>query len=70
MSCSCSYKGRQLKQRCVSPRTRSANAMKVRLGVLGEVKVDDDVDRLNVNTSGEQICWMKPRKCDATQTAM
>ena len=29
--------------------------MEVRLGHLGEVEVDDDVDRLDVDTSGEEI---------------
>ena len=31
--------------------------MKVRLCVLGEVKVDDHIDSLNVNASGEQVWW-------------
>lgn len=35
--------------------TWSSNAMEVGLRVLGKVEVDDDVDSLNVNTSGEQI---------------
>ena len=29
--------------------------MQVRLGILGEVKIDDDVDGLNVDTSREQV---------------
>ena len=33
----------------------SANPVEVGLGHLGEVEVDDDIDRLNVNASGEQI---------------
>ena len=35
--------------------TRSTNAVKIGLGVLGEVKVDDDVHRLDIDTTGEQI---------------
>lgn len=35
--------------------TWSSNTMEVSLSILGEVKVDDYVDSLNVNTSGEQI---------------
>lgn len=35
--------------------TWSADAMQVRLSVLGEVKVDHYVHRLNVNSPGEQI---------------
>ena len=30
--------------------------MQVRLGVLGEVKIDHHIDRLDVNASGEEIC--------------
>lgn len=30
--------------------------MQVRLRVLGEVEVDDNVDSLDVDTSGEEIC--------------
>ena len=35
--------------------TRSTNAVKVCLGILGEVEVDDDVYRLDVDTTSEQI---------------
>lgn len=34
----------------------AADAVKVRLGVLGEVEVDHDVHRLDVDTTGEQVC--------------
>ena len=33
----------------------STNAMEVGLGILGEIKVDDDVDGLDIDTAGEQI---------------
>lgn len=35
--------------------TRSTNTMEICLGVLGEVKVDDNVDRLDVDATGEEI---------------
>jgi len=35
--------------------SRSSNTMQVGLRVLGEVEVDDNVDRLNIDSSGEQI---------------
>lgn len=35
--------------------TRSTNTMQIGFGVLREVKVDDDVDGLDINTSGEKI---------------
>ena len=35
--------------------TRAPNAMQVGLRVLGEVKVDYNVDRLNVDTAGEKV---------------
>lgn len=31
--------------------------MEVSLSILGEVEVDDDIDSLDVNTPGEEICW-------------
>lgn len=34
----------------------AADAVQVRLGVLGEVEVDHNVDRLDVDTAGEQVC--------------
>ena len=40
-------------QMSVTP--RAANTMEVRLGVFGEIEIDDDVDSLNVDTTGEQI---------------
>jgi hypothetical protein len=33
----------------------STDSVKIGLRVLGEIKVDDDVDSLDVDTSGEQI---------------
>lgn len=39
----------------VTESPRSADAVKVCLCVLGKVKVDDDVDRLDVDTAGEEI---------------
>ena len=35
--------------------TGSADSVEVGLGILGEIKVDDDVHRLNVNASREEI---------------
>lgn len=34
-----------------------SNAVQVGFGVLGEVKVDDDIYRLDVNASCQKICW-------------
>ncbi len=34
---------------------RATNTVKVRLGVLGEIEVDDDVHGLDINTTGEKI---------------
>ena len=34
----------------------AADAVKIRLGVLGEVEVDHHVDRLDVDTAGKQVC--------------
>ena len=39
----------------VTEPSRASHSMKVGLRVLGEVKVDDDVDRLDVNATGEEI---------------
>lgn len=36
----------------------AADAVQVRLGVLGEVEIDHHVDRLDVDTAGEQVCNM------------
>lgn len=36
---------------------RTSNAVQVRLGILREIKVDHYVDRLDVNSTGEQV-WM------------
>ena len=35
--------------------TGSADTMKIRLSVLGKVKIDDDVDSLNVDATSEEI---------------
>lgn len=40
----------------MSETTRTANSVKVCLGILGEVKVDDNVDSLDVDTAGKEIC--------------
>lgn len=39
----------------VSETSRAANAVEVGLSVLGEVEVDHHVDRLDVDTTGEQV---------------
>lgn len=39
----------------VSESTRSTNAVKVGLGVFGEVEVDNNVYSLNINTASEKI---------------
>jgi len=33
----------------------TTNSVKIRLRVLGEIKVDDDIDGLNVDTTSEQV---------------
>ena len=35
--------------------TRASDAVKVRLRVLGEVEVDDDIDRLDVDTASDEV---------------
>lgn len=39
----------------VTETTRTTNTVQIGLCVLGEIKVDDDVDRLNIDTAGQQI---------------
>ena len=39
----------------VSKASRSANSMKVCLRVLGKVKVNDDIDSLDINAAGKEI---------------
>lgn len=39
----------------VTKATRSTDSVKIGLGILGEIEVDDDVDSLNINTTGEEI---------------
>lgn len=39
----------------MSESTRATDAVKVSFGVLWEIKVDNDVDGLNINTTGQQI---------------
>lgn len=39
----------------VTETTRTTNTVQIGLRILGEIKVDDDVDRLNIDTSGQQI---------------
>lgn len=43
------------RQAQVSKTTRSSNSMEIGLTVLGKVKVDHDIDRLNVDTSCKQV---------------
>jgi hypothetical protein len=40
----------------VTVTTGTTDTVKVGLGVLGEVEVDDDVDGLNIDTTGEKVC--------------
>lgn len=35
--------------------------MEVSLSILGEVEVNDDVDGLDVDTSGEEVYWKRIR---------
>ena len=39
----------------MSEASRSTNSVEVCLRILGEIKVDDDIDSLDVDTSGKQI---------------
>lgn len=39
----------------VSKASGTTNSVKIGLRILGEIKVDDDIDSLNVDTTGEQI---------------
>ena len=39
----------------MSKTTGSTNTMEISFGVLGEVKVDDNIDCLNINTTSEEI---------------
>lgn len=39
----------------MSETARSANTVKIRLGVFWKVKVDDNVDSLNIDTTGKKI---------------
>lgn len=43
------------------PQTWSPNTMKVSLSILGEVEVNDHIDSLDVDTSGEEVCWERIR---------
>lgn len=43
------------RQSQVTETSRPADAVKVRLGVLGEVKVDDDVHALDINAACEEV---------------
>lgn len=40
----------------MSVSSRATDSVQVRLGVLGEIKVDDDVDGLDIDTTREEIC--------------
>ena len=35
--------------------TGTSNAVKISFRVFGEIKVDDDIDRLNINTTSEEV---------------
>ena len=39
----------------VSKASGTTNSVKIGLRILGEIKIDDDIDSLNVDTTGEQI---------------
>ena len=39
----------------MSKTTRATDSVKISLRVLGEIKVDHDVNRLNIDTTGEQV---------------
>jgi hypothetical protein len=39
----------------VTETSRTTDSVKVRFTILGEIKVDDDIHRLNIDTSGEEI---------------
>jgi hypothetical protein len=43
----------------VSVSTRTTNPVQVCLGGLGEVKINDHINSLDVNSSGKQICTHK-----------
>jgi len=40
----------------VAETPRTADAVKVRLGMFGKVKVNNNVDSLNVNAASKQVC--------------
>lgn len=40
----------------VSETSGAADAVKVGLGIFGEVEVDHHINRLDVNTTGEEVC--------------
>lgn len=37
-------------------------SVQVSLGILWEVKIDHNIHCLNINSSGEQICWAKTKQ--------
>lgn len=39
----------------MSETTRTTNAMQISFRILGEIKVDDDIDSLNVDTTSEKV---------------
>jgi hypothetical protein len=54
----------------VAKAAAAAHAMQVCLTVLGEVKVDHDIDALDVNATGEQICSSSSSStCDTLSAA-
>jgi hypothetical protein len=45
--------------------TRSANTMKISFRILWEIKVDDNVDGLNIYTTSEEIWTVEISKMNA-----
>jgi hypothetical protein len=43
----------------VTKSSRAANTMQIGFGILWEIKVDDNIDGLDVNTSGQEIFEMR-----------
>ena len=47
----------------VAKTTRAADTMKICLGMFRKVKVDDNIDGLNVDTAREQVCIETAHRC-------
>jgi hypothetical protein len=52
---SCTHSQERDADTAVAETTRTTDTMKVALGRPREIKVDNDVDRLNINTTSEQV---------------